>query len=141
MKTLVIFFVGVVLGGVAGVLLAPHVFSGYMPHQYQTSKPIKLFDNEGREVGILPEGTPMIADVKLVRAPDIGWWGFVPVLFNDMWEAQDLGVVPVSGAPDIASNITLSGVRPDEMPTDEPTFDSTTGSADTGTRLDDSDNS
>jgi len=114
MKTLGIFVVGVLVGGVLGVVVAPRFSSRYMPYEYRTVKPIKLSASQGRQTMYLPEGTPVVSDVELVRAPEIGWWGFVPVLFNDMWEAQDLGVEPVTGELDIAASITVSGVRGDE---------------------------
>ena len=95
MKIVVAFLVGLLCGAAVVWWLAP----GRYPHLYQTARPLMLTNNQGHGACVLPEGTPLLADVKLMRTPDLGWWGFAPVIFDDMWKAQDLGVTPWDGGP------------------------------------------
>lgn len=112
MKIVAAFLVGLLCGAAVVWWLVP----GRYRHLYQTTQPLTLLPqtlpphalSDQVQTGcILPEGTPLIADVKLTRTPDLGWWGFAPVIFDDMWKAQDLGVVPWDGDREIWERITL----------------------------------
>ena len=104
MKWVAVFLVGLLCGAAVVWWLAP----GRYHYIYKTSRPLTLIDQvQGHETGVLPEGTLLLADVKLTRTPDLGWWGCTPVVFDDMWKAQDLGVVPWDGGGEIWERITL----------------------------------
>jgi hypothetical protein len=53
----------------------------------------------------------MLSEVKLLRAPDLGWWAYVPVQFDGMKLAQDMGITPgTKGA--LVSRATLFADAP-----------------------------
>ena len=86
MKTVAVFLLGLLCGAAVVWWLVP----GRYHHLYQTTGPLTL-THQGRVIGVLPKGSPLLTNVELTRTPDLGWWGFAPVLFDDMWRAQDLG--------------------------------------------------
>lgn len=93
MKSIGVFLFGLLSGTLMGWFLS----SGSFPYVYQTTRPLMLLDNTGVKAGVLPAESVLVAEVELVRAPDLGWWGFVPVLFDTMQDAQDLGLIPWTG--------------------------------------------
>lgn len=112
MKLIAVFLFGALCGAVLVWWLIPARYN----HVYQTTRPLTLHvltlpsqrvPDQAHLSCVLPEGTPLLADVELTRTPDLGWWGFAPVLFDDMWQAQDLGVVPWNQPDELWKHITL----------------------------------
>jgi len=95
--------VALIIGMGLGWRFAP----GRYRHHYRTGRTISLVDASGRELGVIPAGSPLLSDVRLYEAADLGWWGYVPVYFGTMTEAKALGVEPgqqVSSIMDIKLN-------------------------------------
>lgn len=100
-------FLGAVLIGIAvGFFFGWTSSPGPFQHFYKTTRSIEILGDGGRAAGWLPAGMILISDEKLERAPDLGWWAYVPVRFDTMWDALDLGVEPQQKVDPI-SRITL----------------------------------
>jgi hypothetical protein len=83
---------GLALGFVAGLILGWRLFPGPYRHFYQATREIQLLTQDSRPLCALPAGTPMLSEVKLLPVSDRGWWAYVPVQFDDMQDALDLGI-------------------------------------------------
>lgn len=103
MKVLGALAAGVALGFWLGWVSSPGPFR----HFYRGARDLKLVGVEGKIVGTIPAGSPLLSDEKLLDAPDLGWWAYVPVTFHDMRMARTQGVVPSSKADSIG-DIVLS---------------------------------
>lgn len=56
----------------------------------------------------------MLSEVELLPVSDRGWWAYVPIQFDDMQDALDLGVA--AGSQDaLISGATLHASSGDEM--------------------------
>lgn len=88
-------WIAFVLGLLLGVATVWWLHPGRFRHAYETTRPIQLVDRgSGQRAGVLPTGALLLSPERLRRAPDLGWWGCVPVVFDDMWAAGDMGVAP-----------------------------------------------
>jgi len=110
MKMLLAVAASLVVGFVIGWAVAP----GRLKHTFVTSAVIRLADRDGKEVGALPRGTPLVAESGLVGGSDLGWWGYAPVYFSTANDAKRLGVHE-GGRISSITEITLSASSPPSM--------------------------
>lgn len=83
-------FVITFLAGVAmGVGLGRVVFRPVVPdHIYEITRSTSLTGPDGTKLGQLSTGVAVISHLEIDPDEDIGWWGYVPVRFGTMDEAQ-----------------------------------------------------
>jgi hypothetical protein len=102
------------LGLAVGWRLSP----GRYRHFYRTTKPIRVLTKDSRPLCTLPAGTPMLSEIELLPVSDRGWWAYVPIQFDDMQEALDLGIA--AGSRDaLVSRATLHARGGDGAPDPE----------------------
>jgi len=112
MKSFLILVLGLAIGFGSGWFVS----QGSYRHFYETTQELQLLGSEAKIMGSLPIGTPMVSDLKLEPAPDLGWWAFVPVYFDTMAEAIEMGVKPrESGIVSVIMEATLRAHLPFEV--------------------------
>lgn len=100
-------------GFIAGWLASPGPFR----HWYKSSKVITLvdmLDGRRRVLGRIPSGTLVVADRSLGRHGEVGWWGYVPVLFGTETEAR--GLLAETSERVTSGTQALTGGPPEAFP-------------------------
>ena len=83
---------GLALGLLAGLALGWRLAPGRYRHFYRATKPIQLLTKDSKPLCTLPAGTPMLSELELRPVSDQAWWAYVPIQFDDMQEALEMGV-------------------------------------------------
>lgn len=81
------FVLGLALGVALGSGAALFVKTRSIGASFRSSQAISL-KGEGENIGILPAGYPVLSLSSKSFEPDVGWWGCLPILFADGFQAR-----------------------------------------------------
>ncbi len=84
------FVLGLLIGLVAGFIAARYVLPQFTGATFETAEAITLSDENGTQLAIMPAGRPVLSLTSRTFKPDTGWWGCLPVLFSDGFQAREL---------------------------------------------------
>lgn len=90
------FVLGVLLGLAAGFIVARYLLPENAHSAFETAEPILLSDEKGVQLAQIPAGRLVLSLTARGFEPDTGWWGCVPVLFSDGFQAREV-LRPASG--------------------------------------------